>query len=51
MAQTISLYPLGVGDSGTQAHWHTSFLLQIDERRLMVDCPRSLQQNKLYRLK
>jgi glyoxylase-like metal-dependent hydrolase (beta-lactamase superfamily II) len=41
----ITLYPLGVHDSGAKSecgYWHTCFLLRVDDRPFIIDCPRGL---------
>jgi ribonuclease BN (tRNA processing enzyme) len=43
MAKQVILYPLGVGDSATKRHWWTHFMLDVDGRRLFVDCPGKFQ--------
>ena len=40
MVNSLTLYPLGVGDFGATTLFHTSFLLQVDGQSLAVDCPR-----------
>lgn len=39
MASSAILYPLGVGDSATKRHWWTHFMMEIDGRRIFIDCP------------
>ena len=40
MATSIALYPLGVGDFGATKLFHISFLLRVDGRSVVIDCPR-----------
>lgn len=42
MAASIGIYPLGVGSSGATVLWHTTFLLLVDDRSYVIDCPRNL---------
>lgn len=39
MADSVTLYPLGVGDAFTVEHWYMHFVLNVDGRELFVDCP------------
>jgi ribonuclease BN (tRNA processing enzyme) len=40
MVDSLTLYPLGVGDFGATSLFHTSFLLRIDGHSVVIDCPR-----------
>jgi ribonuclease BN (tRNA processing enzyme) len=42
VAASVTLYPLGVGDFGATKLFHISFLLRVDERSFVIDCPRRL---------
>jgi len=51
MASKVSLYVLGVSGSGAnyaKGFWHTSFVLLVDGRSYIVDCPRNLQPMLAY---
>lgn len=39
MADSVTLYPLGVGDAFTERFWYSNMLLTIDGRELFIDCP------------
>lgn len=42
MANSITLYPLGVGSFGAAQLYHISFLLRVEGRSIVIDCPRRL---------
>lgn len=39
MANSVSLYPLGVGDAFTTRHFFVNCMLDVDGRELFLDCP------------
>jgi ribonuclease BN (tRNA processing enzyme) len=39
MANSVTLYPLGVGDAFTERFWYSNMLLNVDGRELFIDAP------------
>lgn len=39
MADSVTLYPLGVGDAFTARHFFVNCLLNVDGREFFIDCP------------
>jgi ribonuclease BN (tRNA processing enzyme) len=39
MADSVTLYPLGVGDAFTERFWYSNMLLTVDGRDLVIDAP------------
>ena len=51
MAKSVSIYPIGVGDSFTTRHFFMNCLLDVDGREFFIDCPayvnKMLSENNL----
>nr|WP_141334201.1 MBL fold metallo-hydrolase [Paenibacillus sp. tmac-D7] len=48
MAQSVTLYPLGVGDAFTARHFFVNCLINVDGREFFIDCPAYLGKMVLY---
>lgn len=52
MAQSVTFYPLGVGDSFTTRHFFVNSVINVDGREFFIDCPgyvaKMLHQNSLH---
>ena len=44
MANSVTMYTLGVGDAFTARHFNTHVLLDIDGREIFLDCPPYIQR-------
>jgi ribonuclease BN (tRNA processing enzyme) len=48
MANSVTLYPLGVGDAFTERFWYSYMLLNIDGRELLIDAPAYIPKMLAY---